>query len=67
MWTNEGRYTHIWYRGYVALKHNALAPIHGGSSTKNGTKAESSCTIKSNVVDTEVFIFSFILHWESFM
>ena len=67
VWNNEGHKSHLWYRGAVALKHNTLSSRNGVSSTNNGTKAESSCTIKSNVVDTEQYILTFRLQWESLL
>ena len=42
VWTNEVHEAHLWYHGADALKHNTLDSRHGGSSTKNGTKAESN-------------------------
>ena len=53
MWKNEGREYRIWYPEAVSLKRNTLDSINGGYPEKNGTKDESSCTIKLNVVDTE--------------
>ena len=62
VWMNEGREYHLWYLGVITLKHNTLASIHGGASSKNGTKNESSCTIKSNVVHMEDCTVIFWLH-----
>ena len=59
---NKGREYHLWYCGAVTFQYNNLASEHGIPPAKNGVKAESSCTIKLNVVDTAEFIVPFRLH-----